>query len=69
MQRPPLPPFNHETALAKLKAAYNKPDLRDLEYYLIDTGHFALESHGQEIAELMRSFLTRKVENIPMAAN
>ena len=46
-----------------------KRDLKDLEYYLIDTGHFALESHGQEIAELMRSFLNRKVENLPLAAN
>ena len=46
-----------------------KRDLKDLEYYLIDTGHFALESHGQEIAELMRSFLNRKVENLPLAVN
>ena len=46
-----------------------KRDLKDLEYHLIDTGHFALESHGQEIAELMRSFLNRKVENLPLAAN
>jgi len=28
---------------------------------LIDTGHFALESHGAEIADLMRDFLNRKV--------
>jgi pimeloyl-ACP methyl ester carboxylesterase len=46
-----------------------KRDLRELEYYLIDTGHFALESHGHEIAELMRNFLNRMVENIPLAAN
>ncbi len=39
-----------------------KRDLNDLEYHLIDTGHFALESHGQEIADLMRDFLNRKVE-------
>ncbi len=39
-----------------------KRDLKDLEYHLIDTGHFALESHGQEIADLMRDFLSRKVE-------
>ena len=44
-------------------------DLKDLEYHLLDTGHFALESHGQEIAELIRSFLNRKVENTPLAAN
>ena len=46
-----------------------KRDLKDPEYHLLDTGHFALESHGQEIAELIRSFLNRKVENTPLAAN
>jgi pimeloyl-ACP methyl ester carboxylesterase len=38
-----------------------KRDLENLEYHLIDTGHFALETHGDEIAELMRDFLNRKV--------
>jgi pimeloyl-ACP methyl ester carboxylesterase len=38
-----------------------KRDLRNLEYHLLDTGHFALESHGQEIADLMRDFLSRNV--------
>jgi pimeloyl-ACP methyl ester carboxylesterase len=38
-----------------------KRDLKDVEYHLIDTGHFALESHGQEIADLMLDFLNRKV--------
>lgn len=46
-----------------------KRDLNDLEYHLIDTGHFALETHGQEIADLMRDFLNRKVGSIPLAAN
>ncbi len=46
-----------------------KRDLKDLEYHLIDTGHFALESHGHEIAELMRNFLNRKVDNNSLAAN
>ena len=46
-------------------AAPYKRDLKDLEYHLLDTGHFALESHGQEIAELIRSFLYRKVGNSP----
>ena len=45
-----------------------KRDLKDLEYHLIDTGHFALETHGQEIADLMRDFLNRKVANTPVAA-
>ena len=42
-----------------------KQDLKDLEYHLLDTGHFALESHNQEIAELIRSFLNRKIANSP----
>jgi pimeloyl-ACP methyl ester carboxylesterase len=44
-----------------------KRDLKDLEYHLIDTGHFALETHGQEIADLMRDFLNRKVGSSPAA--
>jgi pimeloyl-ACP methyl ester carboxylesterase len=50
-------------------AAPYKRDLKDLEYHLIDTGHFALETHGQEIADLMRDFLNRKIGSIPLAAN
>lgn len=46
-----------------------KRDLRNLEYYLLDTGHFALETHGRQIADLMRDFLNRKVETLPLAAN
>jgi pimeloyl-ACP methyl ester carboxylesterase len=46
-----------------------KRDLKDLEYHLIDTGHFALETHGQEIADFMRDFLNRKVASPPLAAN
>ena len=34
-------------------------DLKALEYHLLDAGHFALESHGDEIATLMRDFLGR----------
>lgn len=36
-------------------------DLPDAELHLLDAGHFALESHGPEIAELIREFLTRTV--------
>ena len=46
-----------------------KRDLKNLEFYLLDTGHFALETHGQEIADLMRDFLNRKVASLPLAAN
>jgi pimeloyl-ACP methyl ester carboxylesterase len=36
-----------------------KRDLRTLDYHLLDAGHFALESDGDEIARLMREFLGR----------
>jgi pimeloyl-ACP methyl ester carboxylesterase len=32
-------------------------DLKTLEFHLLDAGHFALESNGDEIAGLMRRFL------------
>lgn len=34
-------------------------DLPDAEIHLLDAGHFALESHGQEITDLVRRFLRR----------
>lgn len=34
-------------------------DLPDAEIHLIESGHFALESHVEEIAELIRGFLGR----------
>ncbi|ACQ78401.1 alpha/beta hydrolase fold protein [Beutenbergia cavernae DSM 12333] len=34
-------------------------DLPDAETHLLDTGHFALETHGDEIAGLVRDFLRR----------
>lgn len=36
-----------------------KRDLKNLEFHLFDTGHFALEEDGQEIANLIRGFLDR----------
>ncbi len=38
-----------------------KRDLDNLEFHLLDTGHFALEEDGQRIASLIRSFLRREV--------
>ncbi|SJZ66935.1 Pimeloyl-ACP methyl ester carboxylesterase [Chitinophaga eiseniae] len=40
--------------------AYKK-DVKNLEYHLFDTGHFALETHGDEIAATIRTFLHKKV--------
>lgn len=36
-------------------------DLPQAELHLLDTGHFALEDKGQDIARLMRDFLDRKL--------
>jgi pimeloyl-ACP methyl ester carboxylesterase len=41
-----------------------RPYLRDLpnaEFHLLDTGHFALEDKGEEIADLIRKFLDREI--------
>jgi pimeloyl-ACP methyl ester carboxylesterase len=37
-------------------------DLKNLQFNLLDTGHFALEEDGDVIAELMRSFLRKNVK-------
>jgi len=39
-----------------------KRDLKNLEFNLLDTGHFALEEDGDKIADLMRNFLRRNVK-------
>lgn len=39
-------------------AAYNR-DLKNVETHLLDTGHFALETHGEEIASRIAGFLTQ----------
>ena len=36
-------------------------DIPDAELHLLDAGHFALETHGAEIARLMLDFLHRRV--------
>ena len=40
-----------------------KCDLRNLEFHLLDTGHFALEEDGQQIASLIRNFLGRQLSS------
>jgi pimeloyl-ACP methyl ester carboxylesterase len=46
-----------------------KRDLENLEYHLLDTGHFALETHIDEIADHMRDFLRREVSQTSLAAD
>ncbi|MBS1991340.1 MAG: alpha/beta hydrolase [Cyanobacteria bacterium SZAS LIN-3] len=36
-----------------------KRDLKNLEYHLLDTGHFALEDHGEMIGNTINQFLAR----------
>ena len=38
-----------------------KRDLKNLEFHLLDTGHFALEEDGHLIAETMRDFFKKRV--------
>lgn len=44
-------------------AAPYKRDLPGAEIHLLDTGHFALETHGTEIADLIRDFLGKHLKN------
>lgn len=46
-----------------------KRDLKNLEYHLLDTGHFALEEDGDQIADLMLAFLKRVLPAAVSAKN
>jgi pimeloyl-ACP methyl ester carboxylesterase len=35
-------------------------DLKNIEMHLLDTGHFALETHGEEIASLIEEFFLKR---------
>jgi pimeloyl-ACP methyl ester carboxylesterase len=45
-----------------------KRDLKNLEFHLLDTGHFALEEDGDEIARYMANFLDKQVKSPRTAA-
>jgi pimeloyl-ACP methyl ester carboxylesterase len=58
------PPFlavwgRHDPAFIPAGAEAYKRDLPDAEVHLLDTGHFALETHADEIAQFIRVFLGR----------
>jgi pimeloyl-ACP methyl ester carboxylesterase len=38
-----------------------KRDLKNIEFHLLDTGHFALEEKGDVMAELIREFLSNQI--------
>lgn len=61
-QPPTLVVWGKNDAIFPAAGAYPyKRDLKNLEFHLFDTGHFALEEDGAEIAGLMRAFLDRNV--------
>jgi pimeloyl-ACP methyl ester carboxylesterase len=43
-------------------AAPYKRDLKNVETHLLDTGHFALETHGEEIASHIEEFLGKNLK-------
>jgi pimeloyl-ACP methyl ester carboxylesterase len=58
------PPFvaawgRHDPAFIPAGALAYQRDLPDAEIHLLDTGHFALETHHAEIAALIEDFLNR----------
>ncbi|PCI45167.1 MAG: alpha/beta hydrolase [Alphaproteobacteria bacterium] len=52
---------NDEIFVAAGGEAYRK-DLPNAEIHMLDTGHFALETHGQEIGKLMKVFLANNTK-------
>lgn len=61
--RPPLLAVwgRHDPAFIPPGAQAYQRDIPDAEIHLLDAGHFALETHHQEIAEHIRDFLSRKL--------
>lgn len=57
--RPPLLATwgRHDPAFVPAGAAAYKTDLPDAQVHLLEAGHFALETHAQEVATLIRAFL------------
>jgi pimeloyl-ACP methyl ester carboxylesterase len=61
--RPPLLAVwgRHDPAFIPAGAEAFRRDLPDAEVHLLDAGHFALETHADDIAALIREFLGRVV--------
>ena len=58
-RRPPLLAVwgRHDPAFLPAGAAAFQQDLPDAKIHLLDAGHFALETHAEEVATLIRAFL------------
>ncbi len=52
----------HDQIFPAAGAEPYKKDLKTLEFHMLDAGHFALETNGDEIAKLMREFLGKHVK-------
>ena len=62
MQPPTLIVWGEKDEIFPAAGAFPyKRDLKNIEFHLLDTGHFALEEDGALIADLMRSFLSRNL--------
>jgi len=42
-------------------------DLKDVEFHLLDTGHFALEEHGDAISNYIGQFLASRLQPMPVS--
>ena len=61
-QPPTLVVWGKNDAIFPAAGAYPyKRDLKNLEFHLLDTGHFALEEDGAVIAALIREFLGKQL--------
>lgn len=61
-QPPTLIVWGQNDAIFPAEGAYPyKNDLQTLEFHLLNTGHFALEECGDEIADYIRRFMTTHV--------
>lgn len=52
----------HDAYFDVAEAECYRRDLPEMELHVLDAGHKALESHGAQITELVRDFLTRRVD-------
>jgi len=64
MHRPPLLAVwgNRDPFFLPPGAEAFRRDIPDAEIHFLDTGHFAIETHSQEIASKVRDFLARKLK-------
>ncbi len=61
-QPPTLIAWGKNDAIFPAEGAFPyKRDLKDVEFHLLDTGHFALEEDGATIAGLIRGFLDERL--------